>query len=58
MQHGGETFSDCLDSLMGLKFLVVSGFAKKTEKIPRQELDAAEARRQDYLRRKEHERPN
>jgi phage-related protein len=37
----------------------VSGFAKKSEKTPRQEIDVAETRRQDYLsRRKEDERPN
>lgn len=57
-QHGGDIFR-----LLGFfdesKFMVVSGFAKKTEKIPRQELDIAKARRQDYLsRRKENERPN
>ena len=56
-QHGGDIFR-LLGFFDGSKFLVVSGFAKKTEKIPRQELDVAEARRQDYLRRKEHERPN
>jgi phage-related protein len=57
-QQGGDIFR-LLGFFDGSKFLVVSGFAKKTEKIPRQELDVAEARRQDYLsRRKENERPN
>jgi phage-related protein len=57
-QHGGEAFR-----LIGLfdrsRFVVVSGFAKKTEKTPRQELEIAAARRQDYLsRRTENERPD
>lgn len=30
----------------------VSGFAKKKEKTPRQEIDVASARRQDYLSRR------
>ena len=56
-QLGGDTFR-----LIGFfdrsRFLVVSGFSKKTEKTPRQELEVAEARRQDYLnRRKNDERP-
>ena len=57
-QHGGDTFR-LIGFFDGPRFLVVSGFAKKTEKTPRQEIDLAEARRQDYLsRRKEDERPN
>lgn len=57
-QHGGDTFR-----LIGFfdrsQFWVVSGFAKKTEKTPQQEIDLAEARRQDYLRRRKgNERPN
>jgi len=57
-QHGGDTFR-LLGFFDGSKFLVVSGFAKKTEKLPRQELEIAEARRQDYLnRRRADERPN
>ena len=57
-QHGGDTFR-LLGFFDGLRFVGVSGFAKKSEKTPRQEVDVAEARRQDYLsRRKEDERPN
>jgi phage-related protein len=57
-QHGGDIFR-----LLGFFdesfFVAVSGFAKKTEKIPQQELEVAEARRQDYLsRRKDDERSN
>ena len=51
-QHGGDTFR-----LIGFhdstRFVVVSGFAKKTEKTPRQEIDVASARRQDCLRRRQ-----
>jgi phage-related protein len=32
--------------------VLVSGFAKKTEKVPRQELTRAEERKRDYLSRK------
>lgn len=50
-QHGGDTFR-----LIGFfdesRFVVVSGFSKKTEKTPRQELEVAEARRQDYMSRR------
>lgn len=50
-QHGGDTFR-----LIGFfdrsRFVVVSGFSKKTEKAPRQELEVAQARRQDYLSRR------
>ena len=57
-QHGGDAFR-LLGFFDGPRFLAVCGFAKKTEKTPRQELEVAEARRQDYLsRRKEDERPN
>lgn len=51
-QHGGDTFR-----LIGFydssRFVVVGGFAKKTEKTPRQEIDVASARRQDYLSRRQ-----
>jgi phage-related protein len=52
-QHGGETFR-----LIGFfeerRLLVLtSGFAKKTEKIPRQEIALAEKRRQDYQSRRQ-----
>ena len=57
-QHGGDIFR-LLGFFDGPQFWVVSGFAKKTEKTPRQEIELAEARRQDYLsRRREDERPN
>ena len=50
-QHGGDTFR-LIGFLDGPRFVVVGGFAKKTEKTPRQEIDIASARRQDYLRRR------
>jgi phage-related protein len=50
-QHGGDTFR-LIGFFEGVRFWVVSGFAKKTEKAPRQELELAEARRQDYLSRR------
>lgn len=52
-QHGGDTFR-MIGFFDGARFVVVGGFAKKTEKTPRQEIEVATARRQDYLsRRKE-----
>ena len=55
-QHGGDTFR-LLGFFEGSRLLVLtSGFAKKSEKIPRQEITLAERRQQDYLtRRDEHE---
>lgn len=50
-QHGGDTFR-MIGFLDGPRFVLVSGFSKKTEKIPRQELEVAEVRRQDYLSRR------
>jgi phage-related protein len=50
-QHGGDTFR-LFGFFEGPQFWVVSGFAKKTEKVPRQEIELAEARRQDYLSRR------
>ncbi len=35
--------------------VLVSGFAKKTEQIPRMEIATAHSRRQEYFRRKEQE---
>lgn len=57
-QHGGDTFR-LLGFFDGPRLLVLtSGFVKKSEKIPRQELELAEKRRQDYMsRRNEDERP-
>jgi phage-related protein len=50
-QHGGDTFR-LIGFFDALWFVVVSGFAKKTEKTPRQEIDVALARRRDYLSRR------
>lgn len=33
--------------------VLTSGFAKKTNKVPKQEIEIAEARKRDYYRRKE-----
>ncbi len=50
-QHGGDTFR-LLGFLDGPRMVVlVSGFAKKSEKIPRREIALAEDRRKDYLSR-------
>jgi phage-related protein len=51
-QHGGDTFR-LIGFYDSTRFVVVSGFAKKTEKTPRQEIDVASARRQDYLSRRQ-----
>lgn len=57
-QHGGDIFR-LIGFFDGPRFWVVSGFAKKTEKTPQQEIEVAAARRQDYWsRRKEDERPD
>jgi phage-related protein len=57
-QHGGDTFR-LIGFFDGSRLLLVSGFAKKTERTPLQELEVAEARRQDYLsRREQNERPH
>jgi phage-related protein len=51
-QHGGDTFR-LLGFFDGPQLVVlVSGFAKKTDKVPRQELALAEERRRDHLSRK------
>lgn len=57
VQHGGDTFR-LLGFWDGSRLLVLTGgFAKKTDKVPRQEITLAEKRRQDYLsRRHDHER--
>lgn len=55
-QHGGDTFR-----MLGFfeppeVMVLTSGFAKKSEKIPRREIEVAEARRREYLgRRTRHE---
>jgi phage-related protein len=50
-QHGGDTFR-VLGFFARRELLVLTnGFAKKSEKIPRREIDVAEARRREYLRR-------
>jgi phage-related protein len=58
-QHGGDAFR-LIGFFEGGRLLVLtSGFAKKTDKTPRQEIALAEKRRQDYRsRRHEHERPD
>lgn len=57
-QHGGDTFR-LIGFFDSSRFVVVGGFAKKTEKTPRQEIDIASARRRDYLNRRPHdERPD
>jgi phage-related protein len=50
-QHGGDAFR-LIGFFDGSRFVVVNSFSKKTEKTPRQELEVAEARRQDYLSRR------
>lgn len=51
-QHGGDTFR-LLGFFEGSRLVVlVSGFAKKSEKTPRQEIAVAEERRREYLSRK------
>lgn len=35
--------------------IATNGFAKKTNKVPQQEIKLAEERKRDYFRRKEHE---
>jgi phage-related protein len=52
VQHGGDTFR-LLGFFDGPRLLVLtSGFVKKTEKTPRQEIAVAEMRRKDYLLRR------
>lgn len=52
VQFGGDTFR-LLGFFDGRRLLVLTtGFAKKTERIPRQELELAANRKQDYQRRK------
>lgn len=51
-QSGGDAFR-LLGFFDGRRLLVLTGgFAKKTEKVPRQEIALAEKRREDYLRRR------
>jgi phage-related protein len=50
--HGGDAFR-LIGFFDSLRFVVVGGFTKKTEKTPRQEIDIASARRQDYLSRRQ-----
>jgi phage-related protein len=52
-QHGGDTFR-LLAFLDGPRIVVlVSGFAKKAQKVPRREVALAEERRRDYLSRRD-----
>lgn len=51
-QHGGETFR-LLAFFDGSRVVVlVSGFSKKTDKVPLKEIALAEERRRDHLSRK------
>jgi phage-related protein len=55
VQHEGDTFR-LLGFLDGPRLIVlVSGFAKKTKKVPVAEIGLAQKRRRDYERRKGHE---
>ena len=50
---GNNTFR-LLGFFDGPKLIVLtSGFAKKTNKVPKQEIETAEERKRDYYRRKE-----
>jgi phage-related protein len=49
-QHGGDTFR-LLGFFGGSRLVVlVSGFSKKSQAVPRQEIALAEERRRDYLK--------
>jgi len=53
VQQGGDTFR-LIGFFEGRRLLVLtSGFAKKTERIPRQEIALAEKRRQDHQSRRQ-----
>ena len=53
IQFGGNIFR-LLGFLDGDKLLILtSGFAKKTQKTPRQEIATAEKRKRDYLNRRQ-----
>jgi phage-related protein len=55
VQHAGDTFR-LLGFLDGPRIVVlVSGFAKKTRKVPVAEISLAQERRREYERRKGHE---
>ena|SRR5829696_146311 len=55
VQHAGDTFR-LLGFLDGPRLVVlVSGFAKKTTKVPVMEINLAQERRREYERRKGHE---
>lgn len=52
VQHGGDAFR-LLGFWEGARLIVlVSGFAKKTDEVPRHEIDVAQRRRRDYRERK------
>jgi phage-related protein len=52
VQHGGDTFR-LIGFFEGPRLLILtSGFAKKTDRTPHQEIALAEKRRQDYLSRR------
>lgn len=51
VQHGGDIFR-LIGFFDASEFVVVSGFAKKSQKTPRREIDLALARRRDYQSRR------
>lgn len=51
MQHAGDTFR-LLGFFEGSAFIVTGGFAKKTDKVPRQEIWVAGGRRREHLSRR------
>ena len=53
-QYGGETFR-MIGFADGIRLVLVSGFSKKTEKIPLRDIEVADRRRKDYFERKDHE---
>lgn len=54
-QHGGDTFRMLGFFESPAVLVLTSGFAKKSEKIPRREINVAETRRREYLRRRAHD---
>lgn len=53
-QHGGDTIRLLCFFDGATVVVLVSGFAKKTQKTPSREIERAEERKRDYLSRKRH----
>lgn len=53
-QHSGNTFRVLGFFEAPAVFVLTNGFAKKSEKVPRREIELAEARRREYLKRRAH----